>query len=130
MKLTKELFFSLDIIPTVIDHINDGVNVVDTEGTLIYVNEISANYVNHARDAMIGRPITDFYPDAVLLAVLKDRQPILDKKIHFVAPKKYIVNSYPISITGNSSALSLFSVTFRKSTSSTVKSSIWKCRST
>ena len=100
MKLTKELFFSLDIIPTVIDHINDGVNVVDTEGTLIYVNEISANYVNHARDAMIGRPITDFYPDAVLLAVLKDRQPILDKKIHFVAPKKYIVNSYPIFYHG------------------------------
>ena len=100
MKFTKELFFSLDILPTVLDSINDGVNVVDTDGILVYVNDISANYVNQTRDAMIGRPITDFYPAAVLLSVLKNRQPILDKKIHFVAPKKYVVNSYPIFYQG------------------------------
>lgn len=100
MKLTKELFFSMDIMSAVIDHINDGVNVVDEEGILVYVNEISANYVNQTRETMIGRPITDFYPAAVLLAVLKNRRPILDKKIHFVPPKKYIVNSYPIFYEG------------------------------
>ena len=96
MKLTKELFLSLDILPSLIDNINDGVNVVDTEGTLVYVNEISANYVNQTRESMLGRPITEFYPKAVLLAVLENRQPIRDKKIHFVPPKKYVVNSYPV----------------------------------
>ena len=100
MKLTKELFFSLDILPTILDRINDGVNVVDKDGVLVYVNDISANYVNQTRQAMIGHHITEFYPAAVLLAVLKNRQPILDKKIHFVAPKKYAVNSYPIFYQG------------------------------
>lgn len=101
MKLTKDLFLSMGILPGVLDHLNDGINVVDTEGILIYVNEISAKYVNQTRRSMLGRPITDFYPDAVLLAVLQNRQPILDKKIHFVPPKKYIVNSYPIFYRGD-----------------------------
>lgn len=96
MKLTKELFLSLDILPHILDHINDGVNVVDTEGILVYVNEISAHYVGKTREEMLGKSITTFYPAAVLLAVLHNRQPVLDKKIHFVSPKKYIVNSYPI----------------------------------
>lgn len=96
MKLTKELFLSLNLIPSILDHINDGVNVVDTEGILVYVNEISAHYVGKIKEEMLGKSITTFYPAAVLLAVLQNRQPVLDKKIHFVPPKKYIVNSYPI----------------------------------
>lgn len=96
MKLTEELFFSLNIYKEILDHSNDGVNVVDRDGVLVYVNSISAHYVNSTREEMLGKPITSFYPDAVLLAVLKNRQPILDKKIHFVPPKKYAVNSYPI----------------------------------
>ncbi len=100
MKLTKDLFLSMGILPGVLNHLNDGINVVNADGILIYVNEISANYVNQTRGSMLGRPITDFYPDAVLLAVLQNRQPILDKKIHFVPPKKYIVNSYPIFYHG------------------------------
>ena len=97
MKLTKKLFLSMGILPGVLDHLNDGINVVDTEGILIYVNEISAKYVNKTRSSMLGRSITEFYPDAVLLAVLQNRQPILDKKIHFVPPKnifiRYIIRS-------------------------------------
>ena len=100
MKLTKELFFSLNLLPEVLDNINDGVNVVDTDGILVYVNEISANYTGKKKEEMLGSSITKFYPAAVLLAVLQDRQPVLDKKIHFVPPKKYIVNSYPIFHNG------------------------------
>ncbi len=96
MRLTVDTFFQFNVYKDILDHCNDGVNVVDTRGILVYVNEISANYVSLTRQEMLGRPITDFYPAAVLLAVLKDKQPILDKKIHFVAPKKYAVNSYPI----------------------------------
>jgi len=100
MKLTKELFFSLHILPKFLDHINDGVNVVDINGVIVYVNDISANYANSKKKDMIGRPITDFYPNAILLTVLKNRQPVLDKKIHFVTAKKYVVNSYPIFYHG------------------------------
>ncbi|MCQ4936104.1 sigma 54-interacting transcriptional regulator [Anaerotignum propionicum] len=108
MRLTKELFLSLDILPDVLDRINDGVNVVDTDGILVYVNEISANYAGKTKEEMIGKPITDFYPAAVLLTVLQDRKPVLDKTIHFVPPKKYIVNSYPI--VHNGKFLGAFSV--------------------
>ena len=100
MKLTEKLFFSSNIIQSILNHTNDGINVVDTDGILVYVNKISANYINQNPQDMIGRPISEFYPEAVLLAVLKNRQPILDKKIHFVPPKKYVVNSYPVFIEG------------------------------
>lgn len=100
MKLTEKLFFSLNIYKDILDHCNDGVNVVDTDGILVYVNQISANYVNSTREKMLGKPITKYYPAAVLLTVLKNRLPILDKKIHFVPPKKYAVNSYPIFQNG------------------------------
>lgn len=100
MKLTKDIFLSTFIIPNVLDHINDGLNVVDTNGVVVYVNKISADYIGKKVSDMLGKPITDFYPDAILLAVLKDRKPVLDKKIHFVPPKKYVVNSYPIFYKG------------------------------
>ena len=100
MKLTKEVFFSSNIIQQIIDHTNEGINVVDTEGILVYVNTVSANYVNRKREEMVGRPISDFYPAAVLLSVLENHRPILDKKIHLVPPNKYVVNSYPIFMDG------------------------------
>ncbi|WMI80879.1 sigma 54-interacting transcriptional regulator [Anaerotignum sp. MB30-C6] len=100
MKLTKELFLSLNFLPEVLDNINDGVNVVDTDGMIVYINEISANYAGKKKEEMLGNPITDFYPAAILLTVLQNRQPVLDKKIHFVPPKKYIVNSYPLFYKG------------------------------
>lgn len=75
MKLTKELFLSLDFLPEVLDRINDGVNVVDTDGILVYVNEISANYAGKRRKEIFSKPITEFYP-AVLLTVLEDRKPV------------------------------------------------------
>ena len=100
MKLTKELFFSSNLIHQILDHTNDGINVVDTDGILVYVNNISANYVNQKRENMIGKHISQFYPAAVLLTVLENHRPILDKKIHLVPPNKYIVNSYPIFMDG------------------------------
>ena len=39
MKLTKDLFLSMGILPGVLDHLNDGINVVNADGILIYVNE-------------------------------------------------------------------------------------------
>ena len=128
MKLTKELFFSSNLIHQILDNTNGGINVVDTNGILVYVNNVSANYLNQKRENMIGKHISQFYPAAVLLTVLENHRPILDKKIHLVPPNKYVVNSYPIFMDGDLWALIPFSRTFRKLTSSTAKSNIWKCR--
>lgn len=100
MKLTKELFFSSNLIHQILDHTNGGINVVDTDGILVYVNNVSANYLNQKRENMIGKHISQFYPAAVLLTVLENHRPILDKKIHLVPPNKYVVNSYPIFMDG------------------------------
>ncbi len=100
MPLTQDLFFASHLASQMLDHTNDGINVVDTNGVLVYVNNISANYVNQTRENMIGKHISHFYPDAVLLTVLENQRPVLDKKIHLVPPNKYVVNSYPIFLDG------------------------------
>lgn len=96
MKLTRDNFIQFKVYESILDCGNDGVNVVDNEGILIYVNKISADYANYSKQDMIGQPIEKFFPDAVLLNVLKNKHAVLDKKIHYVGNKKYVVSSYPI----------------------------------
>ncbi|AWI04624.1 hypothetical protein B9W14_09005 [Clostridium drakei] len=98
-----------DVIKDVLDNCNDGINIVDVDGKLIFANNISASYVNTQPEHMIGKMITDFYPKAVLLSVLKNKHSIHDKKIHQVGNKKYMVNSFPIFINNKfSGAYSVF----------------------
>ncbi|AKA69238.1 sigma 54-interacting transcriptional regulator [Clostridium scatologenes] len=98
-----------DVIKDVLDNCNDGINIVDVNGKLIFANNISASYVNTQPEHMIGKMITDFYPKAVLLSVLKNKHSIHDKKIHQVGNKKYMVNSFPIFINNEfSGAYSVF----------------------
>lgn len=87
---------SYKIFERILDRSNDGVNVVDCDGMLVYVNQISADYANQRIEDMVGRHITEFYPDAVLLSVLESRHAVFDKKIHYVGTKTYVVNSYPV----------------------------------
>ncbi|MBV7273587.1 sigma 54-interacting transcriptional regulator [Clostridium sp. PL3] len=88
------------ILKDILNSCNDGINVVDINGRLIFANNVSAFYVNAQPELMIGKMITDFYPKAVLLSVLKHKHPIHDKKIHQVGDKKYMVNSFPMFIKG------------------------------
>lgn len=90
----------IEVIESILDNSNDGINVVDKKGILLYVNKVSADYAGHDAKDMVGRHISLFYPQAVLLKVLKDRQPLKEKKIHYVSNKRYVVNSYPYSIGG------------------------------
>lgn len=100
MNLTRENFDKLKIYEEIMDMVNDGVNVVDKDGILIYANKISAEYCNSTKEEMIGRPIENFYPSAMLLNVLKNKHAILNEKIHYVSPKKYVCSSFPIYNNG------------------------------
>jgi arginine utilization regulatory protein len=88
--------YSYKLFEKILDRSNDGINVVDENGVVVYVNKISADYANKEAQEMIGNHITLYYPDAVLLKVLKNRHAFLDKKIHYVGDKKYVVSSFPI----------------------------------
>jgi len=98
-----------EVVDNIMNKSNDGVNVVDKSGILIYVNQASADYAGYKINEMVGNNITKYYPHAVLLKVLEDRQPILEKRIHYVKNKRYVVNSYPYYIEGEfSGAFSIF----------------------
>ncbi|MDC7124098.1 MAG: PAS domain-containing protein, partial [Spirochaetales bacterium] len=84
----------------ILDRSNDGVNVVNEQGILVYVNQISADYANKKAGDMLGSHISNFYPDAVLLKVLEKHHAFIDKTIHYVGDKRYVVSSYPIYIDG------------------------------
>ncbi len=96
MFLTKEELFQSKIIDGILDTSNDGINVVDENGIIIYTNKVSADYANSSKENMMGQHISKFYDEAVLLNVLKSKKPMLDQKIHYIGNKKYVVNSYPI----------------------------------
>lgn len=98
MKLSYDDFYKNKLFELFWDKANDGLNVVDINGNLLYVNRVSADYANSTMKKMIGKHISSFYPDAFLLKVLETKQAMLDKKIHYVAGKKYVVSSYPLYI--------------------------------
>lgn len=98
MTLKYSDLYKYRLLEELLEHVNDGINVVDIKGNIVYSNKVSAVYANTNTEKMLGEHISKFYPEAVLLNVLKDRKPILDKKIHYVGQKKYVVNSYPIYI--------------------------------
>lgn len=89
-----------EFLKNILDSCNDGINIVDINGRLVFSNKVSASYVGEHQESMVGKMITDFYPKAVLLSVLKYKRPIHDKKIHHIGNKKYMVNSFPIFIKG------------------------------
>lgn len=100
MILTKDLIHRNYLMDEILDKSNDGLNVVDKDGIIIYANKMSAEYANTTTKEMIGKHIKEFYREAVLLKVLENKKPVLDQKIHYVGDKKYIVNSYPLLFDG------------------------------
>ncbi len=95
-----KLLDSTDIYKRILDHADEGVNVVDKTGMLIFVNKVSAEYCNSQPSEMIGRQIEDFYPNAMLLNVIRTKKAVLGEKIHFVGKKKYVCSSFPIELNG------------------------------
>jgi len=99
MVISHDYFYKNKLFELFWDKSNDGINVVDLNGILLYVNKVSADYANTTIEKMIGKHISAFYPAAVLLKVLETKHALLDKKIHYVASKKYVVSSYPLYIS-------------------------------
>ncbi len=108
MNLKINDLYKFGIIEDILNRSNDGINIVNTEGILIYANKVSADYTNAKAEDMIGNPISQYYPKAVLLQALEKKCAILDKKIHFIGSKKYIVSAYPIYI--NQQFMGAFSI--------------------
>lgn len=96
LETDEQLFMLL----TVLDNLKEGVNVVDENGKLIFVNKASACYAKSTINNMIGKDIREFYSKAALLQVLKTRQSQNDVKVTHDDGRVYIVNAVPLIING------------------------------
>lgn len=96
MKLSRENFYKFKIYEEILNRSDEGINVVDENGMIIFVNQVSADYCNSTTNEMIGMPIENYYPNAMLLHVLKNKNERLNEKIHYIGKKRYMCNSYPI----------------------------------
>ena len=85
------------ILETVFDSMREGINIVDENGYLQYINPSSARYVNATSEEMLGQHITKFYPDAVLLKVLANRQAYDDERLLF-KNRVFVVNAVPFYV--------------------------------
>lgn len=69
----------------ILEHISDGIQVIDQEGMLIYCNRNSAMLDDINLSESIGRHITEVYPslkeqESTLLKVLENKTPILNRE--------------------------------------------------
>lgn len=87
-----------DIFADIINSLNEGVNVVDKQGNLVFVNEISAQYVKCKSESMIGNHISKYYPQAALLEVIDKRTMVFYGKVKHTNGRKYMVKAKPIFI--------------------------------
>ncbi|HHV83288.1 MAG TPA: sigma 54-interacting transcriptional regulator [Tepidanaerobacter syntrophicus] len=90
----------MPMLETILDNLREGVNVVNENGILIFSNRASADYAHSTVSKMIGSQITEFYPRAALLEVLRTKKPQLDVKIEHDDGRKYVVNAVPLIING------------------------------
>lgn len=88
------------IFHTILDSLREGVNVIDSQGTILYANKSSADYVNAEMTEMVGQHITKYYQKAALLEVLETHKPVYDKKIIHDKERVFIVNAIPLFLNG------------------------------
>ena len=100
MSLLTDKFPNLPLFEEILDDIDEGVNVADRDGILVYANRTSAAYCNADQEEMIGRPIEEFYPSAMMLEVLRTQKAIYNRRMHFIGEKSYMCSSFPIFDNG------------------------------
>ncbi|WP_460263057.1 PAS domain-containing protein [Clostridium sporogenes] len=83
-----------------LNNINDGVNIVDSNGILVYVNDISSNYVGVQPEQMIGYAVSKFYPNAPLEEVVKTHQAVINRHAVYPDGRKYLASAYPLFNNG------------------------------
>ena len=85
-----------NILFDILNAVGDGINIVNEKGILVYSNKKSAEYVNAKPEDMVGCHISDFYPQAALINVLKTGKSINFERIVHDNGKIYDVRANPL----------------------------------
>lgn len=92
MGIEKEALYKV-----ILDNMPEGINVIDSEGCIVYANKASAKYAHAADPAdMFGKPITRYYSKAAVLEVISTRKSMNDVKITHANGRTFIVNAFPV----------------------------------
>ncbi len=80
--------FFKENIEDILDHIQDGIHIVDSSGKIIYYNRLAAELDNINPEEAIGRHILEIYPSlteetSTILKVMKSGKPILNYQQSF-----------------------------------------------
>ena len=100
MKLTIDMFSEIGLYADIFDSLNDGINVVDVDGIIVYSNLRSCQMTNTTYAQKIGRPITKFTPSPVLMEAMRTGKPIFDNQIRIIRGDHYMVKAFPIFYKG------------------------------
>lgn len=83
-----------------INSIHEAVCVIDTEGKVVIWNKKSEELYDVSAAEIIGNPITDYFPDAMVHKVLETKTPV--ENVYHTPKKDYhiIINAIPIWVDG------------------------------
>ena len=77
----KDLFYKENILE-ILDHIEEGIHIIDKNGRIVYYNKFAQKIDAVDREKAIGRHILEVYPSltyetSTLLTVMRTGKPIL-----------------------------------------------------
>ena len=91
-----ELHKQLEFLDTVLNTVQAGINVIDNEGTIIYVNDAYCKMNGYDRMELIGKSLKVILPDKNPEEGLKNFKKIIHKKI----PTPFVKESYNVHKNG------------------------------
>ncbi|TKC19585.1 sigma-54 interaction domain-containing protein [Robertmurraya kyonggiensis] len=82
--MTKEIAISNEVLKAILSRIDEGIHVVDTEGTTIYYNEVAARHDGMNVQDVIGKPLLHAFPSlnkstSTLLLVMETKKAIYNQ---------------------------------------------------
>lgn len=89
----KEMF---SLQAEILDNIHEAVCICDARGKVIYWNKSSENLYGVGRKDIIGKYVSNFFPQALTLTVLEKKKPIINKRHEPVEGKSVILSTLPI----------------------------------
>ena len=85
------------ILEQIMDKYPEGVVAIDTTGRIFYVNDVYPKILGTHKYKVLGKYLQVFEPDAAMLKVCADGEPILDTLIYLKTLERHVrVNVYPI----------------------------------
>jgi len=88
-----------DLANLALDHSHVGLIVIDNHGIILYMNAIYEEIFRIKKNEAIGRHVTDYFPDAKILEVIKSGKPDLGVLFYW-ENQEMIVYRTPISENG------------------------------